>query len=137
MKSAVLWTLAVLNVLLVVLVVNRFLPEQRAHAQVGRPSDYIMIPGELNGVATGVIFIVDTSKGRFAGRIYIAALYDYPVYRVGVFRSVADMTVDDYVATSVDKYQFMATVNGPQKPAESAAQAAAPANPQPPKPQGQ
>ena len=49
----------------------------------------------------------------------------------------ADMTVDDYVATSVDKYQFMATVNGPQKPAESAAQTAAPANPQPPKPQGQ
>jgi hypothetical protein len=46
----------------------------------------------------------------------------------------ADMTVDDYVATSVDKYQFM---NAPQKPAESAAQTAAPANPQPPKPQGQ
>ena len=66
MKSAVLWTLAVLNVLLVVLVVNRFLPEQRAHAQVGRPSDYIMIPGELNGVATGVIFIVDTSKGELS-----------------------------------------------------------------------
>jgi hypothetical protein len=49
----------------------------------------------------------------------------------------ADMTVDDYVATSVDKYQFMATVNAPPKPAESAAQTAAPANPQPPKPQGQ
>lgn len=29
----------------------------------------------------------------------------------------ADMTVDDYVATSVDKYQFMATVNEPPKPA--------------------
>jgi hypothetical protein len=46
----------------------------------------------------------------------------------------ADMTVDDYVATSVDKYQFM---NAAQKPAESAAQTAAPASPQPPKPQGQ
>ncbi|HEX4439692.1 MAG TPA: sialidase family protein [Thermoanaerobaculia bacterium] len=34
--------------------------------------------------------IVDASKGRFAGRIYIAALYDYPVYRVGVFRSDDD-----------------------------------------------
>ena len=33
----------------------------------------------------------------------------------------ADMTVDDYVATSVDKYQFMATVNEPPKPAAPAA----------------
>lgn len=52
----------------------------------------------------------------------------------------ADMTVDDYVATSVDKYQFMATMNAPQKPATAAAtQAAAPAAPSPqqPKPQGQ
>ena len=51
----------------------------------------------------------------------------------------ADMTVDDYVATSVDKYQFMSSVNEPQKPAASATQAAAPAaaSPQQPKPQGQ
>jgi hypothetical protein len=34
--------------------------------------------------------VVDYTKGRFAGRIYIAALYDYPVYRVGVFRSDDD-----------------------------------------------
>ena len=34
--------------------------------------------------------VVDTTKGRFAGRIYIGALYDYPVYRVGVFRSDDD-----------------------------------------------
>jgi hypothetical protein len=34
--------------------------------------------------------IVDYTKGKYAGRIYIAALYDYPVYRVGVFRSEDD-----------------------------------------------
>ena len=34
--------------------------------------------------------IVDYSKGKYSGRIYIAALYDYPVYRVGVFRSDDD-----------------------------------------------
>jgi hypothetical protein len=34
--------------------------------------------------------VVDMTKGRYAGRIYIAALYDYPVYRVGVFRSDDD-----------------------------------------------
>ena len=55
----------------------------------------------------------------------------------------ASMTVDDYVATSVDKYQFMADFNKPkQAPAPAQAQAAAatpaapatPASaPQPPK----
>ena len=54
----------------------------------------------------------------------------------------ASMTVDDYVATTVDKYQFMADLNKPkQAPAPAQAQAAAapaaPATqasaPQPPK----
>ena len=47
----------------------------------------------------------------------------------------ADMTVDDYVATTVDKYQFMATLNAPaQKQAAPQAPAATPASaPQPPK----
>ena len=50
----------------------------------------------------------------------------------------ADMTVDDYLATSVDKYQFFASQNAPQKPAAPTTQAAAPApNSQPPKPPGQ
>ena len=51
----------------------------------------------------------------------------------------ADMTVDDYVATTVDKYQFMAQMNAP-KPAAQAApavQATPAAAPQPPKPEGQ
>jgi hypothetical protein len=34
--------------------------------------------------------IVDYTKGKYAGRIYIGALYDPPVYRVGVFRSDDD-----------------------------------------------
>lgn len=41
----------------------------------------------------------------------------------------ADMTVDDYVATSVDKYQFMADMSKPQ----SAAPTPASVNSQPPK----
>ena len=51
----------------------------------------------------------------------------------------ANMTVDDYLATSVDNYQFMANMNAPQKPATASTQAAAPAtsSPQQPKPQGQ
>jgi hypothetical protein len=45
----------------------------------------------------------------------------------------AEMTVDDYVATSVDKYQFMADLNKPQAPAAAPAAAPASVNSQPPK----
>ncbi len=49
----------------------------------------------------------------------------------------ANMTIDDYVATSVDKYQFMADMNKPQTPAATpgATPAATPAtlSSQPPK----
>ena len=47
----------------------------------------------------------------------------------------ADMTVDDYVATSVEKYQFMAEVNAPPPAAKPApaAQATPAAAPQTPK----
>ena len=51
----------------------------------------------------------------------------------------ADMTVDDYLATSVDKYQFMAQLNAPKPVAQpaSAVQATPASAPQPPKPEGQ
>jgi hypothetical protein len=55
--------------------------------------------------------------------------------------SDADMTVDDYISSSVDHYKFMADVNGPPKPATAApapaAQATPAAAPQQTKPQGQ
>ena len=48
----------------------------------------------------------------------------------------ADMTVDDYVATSVDKYQFNVQLNTP-KPAPATAAQATPAPAQPPKTENQ
>jgi hypothetical protein len=36
------------------------------------------------------LLIVDNSMGRFAGRLYVGTLYDYPVYRVAIFRSDDD-----------------------------------------------
>lgn len=47
----------------------------------------------------------------------------------------ADMTVDDYLATSVDKYQFIASASAPQAPAAvtQPVQATPAAAPQPPK----
>jgi hypothetical protein len=47
----------------------------------------------------------------------------------------AEMTVDDYVATPVDNYQFMASQNAPPKPPPAPTPAPTPAaSPQPPKP---
>lgn len=34
--------------------------------------------------------VVDEGVGRFGGRVYLSTLWDYPVYRVGVFRSDDD-----------------------------------------------
>jgi len=50
--------------------------------------------------------------------------------------SDADMTVDDYIASPVDNYQYMATLNAPKVEAKPAATPApTPASsPQPPKP---
>lgn len=49
----------------------------------------------------------------------------------------ADMTVEDYLASPVDKYKFIAEMNAPAKPAAAAAAAPAQATPaaatQPPK----
>jgi hypothetical protein len=45
----------------------------------------------------------------------------------------ANMTIDDYVATSVDKYQFMADMNKPQAPAAAPAPTPASVSSQPPK----
>lgn len=36
------------------------------------------------------MIVADQSTGRFAGRVYMGALWGYPVYRIGVFRSDDD-----------------------------------------------
>jgi hypothetical protein len=69
-KSAILWSLGALNVLLAIVLINKFIPEQRAVAQVGRPSDYIMVPAQINGISGGVVIIVDTSKGELSAMSY-------------------------------------------------------------------
>ena|SRR5688572_801339 len=69
MKSTVLWALAALNVLLVAILVNKYLPDNAAYAQA-RPSEYLMVPGQVTGVSTGVIFIVDTSKGELSAMTF-------------------------------------------------------------------
>jgi hypothetical protein len=68
MKSKAIWALAVVNVLLLASLCLRGLTPA-AHAQAGaRPSDYIMIPGEVIGGNNSIIYIVDTRNGLLGAR---------------------------------------------------------------------
>ena len=70
MKSMTLWALVVLNVVLGMAMVARFGRENTAVAQVGRPSDYVMITGEINGNANSIIYLVDTTNGMLGAFIF-------------------------------------------------------------------
>lgn len=70
MKSTIAWSLAGLNLLLAAILIARVMPETTAHAQVRRPSDYIMIPGAAQGVPNTVIYVVDTTNGGLSCMVY-------------------------------------------------------------------
>jgi len=70
MKSTALWGLGALNVLLAIVLINKYVPDQRAVAQVGRPSDYIMVPAQITGISSGVVIMLDTSRGELSGMAY-------------------------------------------------------------------
>jgi hypothetical protein len=71
MKSTLLWALVALNALLLAGVVGRFVKPSSAMAQAARrPSDYIMIPGEIAGISGAVVFIIDTGNGQLGGMTY-------------------------------------------------------------------
>jgi hypothetical protein len=72
MKKRILWALAGLNVLLVMTLAGRLSSsENTAHAQgVKRPSDYVMIPGEVSGGTSAVVYMIDTSNSMLGAITY-------------------------------------------------------------------
>jgi hypothetical protein len=75
MKKRILWALAGLNVLLVMTLAGRLSApgaiENAAHAQgVKRPSDYILIPGEVSGGTSAVVYMIDTSNSLLGAMTY-------------------------------------------------------------------
>jgi hypothetical protein len=72
MRRRVFWTLIALNLLLVITLVARLTPGggNTAVAQVRRPADYIMIPGEVSGGTTMVVYIIDTTNGMLGAMGY-------------------------------------------------------------------
>ena len=71
MKSKVLWALVALNALLLAAL---FLPKATptAHAAGGpaRPGEYIMLPGQVTGGNSEVIYILDETNRMLTARVY-------------------------------------------------------------------
>ena len=71
MSKRILCALAGLNVLLVMTLAGRLSSDNAAHAQAAkRTSDYIMIPGEVSGGTSAVVYMIDTSNGLLGAMTY-------------------------------------------------------------------
>ena len=64
MKTKIMWALVALNVLLLALLLSPFGKQNTATAQVagGRPAEYMMIPGDVIGGNSTLVYIIDTSN---------------------------------------------------------------------------
>lgn len=70
MRSKLVWALVALNVVLVATLVARWTKPQTAMAQAAgaaRPGDYIMVPAEVQGGSSTLIYVVDTSNNQLSG----------------------------------------------------------------------
>ena len=69
MKSKLVWALVALNVVLVAALVTRWMKPHNAMAQAAaaRPGDYIMVPAEVVGGSSTLIYVVDTSNNQLSG----------------------------------------------------------------------
>jgi len=70
MKSRLVWALVALNAVLAATMVARWMKPQTAMAQQARPGDYIMVPAEVVGGSSALIFVVDTSSNQLSGLAY-------------------------------------------------------------------
>jgi len=83
MKSTLLWALVALNAVLLLSFLDRVSKDNTAAAQPAggngaanmpggsrRPGDYLMIPGEVTGGPTGLVYIIDTSNGLLGAMTY-------------------------------------------------------------------
>ena len=70
MKSRLVWALVALNVVLAATLVARWMKPQTAMAQQARPGDYIMVPAEVVGGSSALVFVVDTSNNQLSGLAY-------------------------------------------------------------------
>jgi hypothetical protein len=70
MKLSVLVALAGLNAILLCAFVGRVFHPASASAQIHRPADYLLIPGNMQTGLTDAVYIVDTTNGQLGAMAY-------------------------------------------------------------------
>jgi hypothetical protein len=70
MKISVLWALIGLNAILLFSFIGQVGRPAAARADYRRPADYLMIPGEVQGGPSEVVYILDTTDGYLGGMAY-------------------------------------------------------------------
>src|SRR5579862_2489001 len=74
MKSTVLWTLVILNVVLLASFVGRYAQSSTAMAQNAAPArrqgDYLQIPMAVQGLSAGIVVVVDQTNGQMTAMSY-------------------------------------------------------------------
>jgi len=83
MKSSLLWVLVGLNAILLLCFIGRSTPSSIAAIPIHRPSDYLLIPGEIPSGSTEIVYIVDTSNGMLG-----AMAYDESAHRLDVMAPI-------------------------------------------------
>lgn len=74
MKSKLVWALVALNALLLATLVGQWFKPNAAVAQFApqqaRPSDYLIVPGSIQGTQNELLYIVDTQNGLLSARLF-------------------------------------------------------------------
>lgn len=70
MRSKVIWALIALNVVLLAGLIGQWLKPNAAMAQANRPSDYILIPGTVQGSPAQAVYIIDTQNQLLSARTF-------------------------------------------------------------------
>jgi len=73
MRSKLVWALVALNAVLLTTLVGQWVKPNEAVAQFApqaRPSDYIIVPGTVQGSTNEVLFILDTQNGLLSARLF-------------------------------------------------------------------
>ncbi|HTL31242.1 MAG TPA: hypothetical protein VL282_18565 [Tepidisphaeraceae bacterium] len=105
MKSTILWVLVAVNAVLLMTLIGKHTQENAAYGQAAapavprRPGEYLMIPGDVTSLGTGVVYILDTTNGWLG-----AMSYEDSSHQLGVMPKI-----------DLGKTLAEAGVTGPQK----------------------
>ena len=70
MRRKILWALAGANLVLGAMCLFSFFDTPTAQAQARRPSEYVMIPADIPGGRTGIVYVVDMTNGALSAMAY-------------------------------------------------------------------